>query len=187
MPGRRVTRDGWVETAREHLRRLRFRFLKRIHRRGKRVWWAFNRSSVARGVAVGLFCGVMTPVAQILFAVFLAILVRANLLAATAATFVTNPITLPFVYYYAYRIGSSLTHRQTELAEDLAASEEAAEQALDVADWYTTLLEWASSIALPFLVGLILLASLAAMLGYLFVHIAWATYDIVVRRSADRA
>ena len=160
-------------TFNERARALRFRLFRRVHRRGRRALWAFNRDSVARGVAVGLFFGVLLPVAQIVAAIFAAVVVRANLLVTAASTFVTNPVTLPFVYYYAFRIGSLLTERDREVAADVTVSEEAAEQALEVAAWHVTLIDWASSIALPFLVGLLFLALTAAVLGYALIHAAW--------------
>lgn len=173
MPGNRTARHPQIESLREWVRTLRFRFLKRIHRRGQRDLWAFDRTGVARGVAIGLFFGVSIPVAQIVVAVFVAVAARANVLVTAASTFITNPVTLPFLYYYAYLIGTLLTQRDTELVDDLVASEEAAEQALEVADWFSVLLDWASSIALPFLTGLVFLALTAALLGYLLVHAAW--------------
>ncbi|HUF73322.1 MAG TPA: DUF2062 domain-containing protein [Gammaproteobacteria bacterium] len=170
-----------------HLRLLRFRFLRRVHRRGNRVWWSFDRKTVSRGVAVGLFCGVLTPVAQIVFAIPSAIALRANLPAAALSTLAMNPITLPFVYLYAYRIGRLLASQpDAELASDIAASEAATEQLFEISLWPTVLLDWASRIALPFLIGLMLLAFLAAALGYTAVQVTWSVSDAMQRRRRAR-
>lgn len=158
---------------RSYLERLKFRFLKRVHRRGRRHWWSFDRTSIARGVAVGLFFGVLFPVAQSVFAISVAIVVRANVLAAVVSTLVTNPVTLPFVYLGAYRIGALFTVADAEVADDAEVSEQAAELSLEVTHWPTALLDWASSIALPFVLGLLLLAAAAALLGFLIVQLIW--------------
>jgi uncharacterized protein (DUF2062 family) len=167
------------ESIRRGVRRLRYRFLKRVHRRGKRHWGDLNQTTVARGVAVGLFCGVLVPVAHIVFAVFVALAVRANPLVAALTTFVSNPFTLPFIYVYAFRIGSFLTNSRSTVAADLAATQAAAEQALVVANWSSTLLEWASTIAYPFLVGLMLVALTVALIGYLLVHACWGAQGFI--------
>jgi hypothetical protein len=158
---------------RRYIEKLRFRFLKRVHRPGRRSWWSFDRTSVARGVAVGLFFGVLVPVGQIVFAIPLAVAVRANVLVAALSTLVTNPLTLPFVYLGAYRIGTLLTAADEELADDLEASELAIDQSLEVTNWPSALLDWASSIALPFMLGLTLLALLASAIGFILVQVLW--------------
>ena len=60
------------------------------HHFARGALWSFDRSSVARAVAIGLFFGVMTPVAQIVFATFAAIAFRANLLISAGSTLVSN-------------------------------------------------------------------------------------------------
>ncbi|MBN1239748.1 MAG: DUF2062 domain-containing protein [Gammaproteobacteria bacterium] len=144
------------------------------HHLAKRSLWRFGRNEVARGAAVGLFFGVMTPVAQILFATIAAILLRANLLVAAGSTLITNPFTFPFVYYGAFRIGVFVTGPSRELAEDVAVSERAANRALDVDDWFTTLSEWMAAVGYPLLVGVFTLAVVLALAGYLLSHVAWA-------------
>jgi len=170
------TLAGWF---RNRVRLLRFRFLKRFHRPGRRSWWAFNRTTVARGLAIGLFFGVLLPVAQIVFAISAAIALRANVLVAALSTLVTNPVTLPFVYLLAYRIGAILTESDAGLVDDVAASEAAAEQSFEVTHWPDALLEWISNIALPFIIGLALLATLAALAGFLLVHVAWSLWKVL--------
>jgi uncharacterized protein (DUF2062 family) len=156
-----------------YLKSLRFRFLKRVHRPGRRRWWTFDRTTVARGVAVGLFFGVLIPVAQVVFAVAAAAALRANVLVAALSTLITNPFTLPFVYLGAYRIGALLTVADAEVAEDAVMSELAADQSLEVMHWPSALLEWSSSIAMPFMLGLTLLAIGVAATGFLLVQIFW--------------
>ncbi|MDD2604325.1 MAG: DUF2062 domain-containing protein [Desulfobacterales bacterium] len=65
---------------------------------------------IARGFAVGIFVG-FTPTlgAQMLIAVPLAALLKSNKLAAAAGVWITNPVTVPFIYGLTYLVGSQLT------------------------------------------------------------------------------
>jgi len=153
---------------------LRLRMLRPFRRWLRhRALWTMQRESVARGVAIGLFFGILTPVAQIFFAAIAAIFLRGSIAVAALATLVTNPLTFPFVYYGAYRIGSTLVAGNGRALEDVALSEEAAEQALEIAGWFPTLLHWASSVGPALAVGVLVLAVAAAVAGYFLVHLAW--------------
>ena len=148
----------------------------------RRSLWRFNQRSVARGVAIGFFFGILTPVAQAVFAVIAAVAFRANVVVAVGSTLITNPFTFPIVYFFAYRIGSFLTGRTSGLpsheavahAPDVEMSAEAAERALDVTGWWPTLVDWVSTVGPPLIVGVIVLALCLSLAGYLFSIVAWA-------------
>ncbi|MEE4609075.1 MAG: DUF2062 domain-containing protein [Desulfobacteraceae bacterium] len=76
---------------------------------------------IARGFAVGVFVG-FTPTlgAQMLIAVPLAALLKANKLAAVAGVWITNPVTAPFIYGLTYLVGSRLTGASGRLAVGFA-------------------------------------------------------------------
>ena len=67
--------------------------------------WHMSRRGVSTGMAVGLFWGLLIPIGQIPFAAATALVLRANVPVAAAATFITNPFTFPPVYYAAWRTG----------------------------------------------------------------------------------
>jgi uncharacterized protein len=183
-----MTRRRLIEYLHDLARIERYRILKPLHRHaGEHALFAFDRDRVARGVAVGFFFGILTPVAQIVFAIVAAITLRANLVVAVTSTLITNPFSLPFVYYFAYRIGSALTGRTAALAADAAVSEKAAERALDVGDWVPTLLAWVSSVGIPLMIGVLSLAMTAALLGYLLVHAGWALWAVIDRHRKRAA
>ena len=71
--------------------------------------WHVSRQGISLGVAIGVFFGVMVPIAQIPAAAAAAIVLRANLPAAALSTLVTNPLTFAPIYYLAYRIGTMLS------------------------------------------------------------------------------
>lgn len=67
--------------------------------------WHLSRKGISLGVAIGMFFGLLLPFGQIPLAGGMAILMRANVPVALASTFVSNPITVPAIYYLAYRLG----------------------------------------------------------------------------------
>lgn len=75
---------------------------------GDRKLWHWSRRGVSIGVAVGIFFGLLIPVAQIPAAGAVAIVLRANIPAAAASTLVTNPITFAPVYWVAYELGNKI-------------------------------------------------------------------------------
>lgn len=64
---------------------------------------------IAKGFALGIFIG-MTPTFgfQMAIAIFLAILLKENKLAAIIGVWVTNPLTAPFIYALEYETGRIL-------------------------------------------------------------------------------
>lgn len=152
------------------------RFLKPLSRYLDRHFlWQFNRRTVAGGVAVGLFFGILAPVAQILLAAIGAVMFRANLPVAAFSTLVTNPFTVPPIYYAAYRLGGFLTRPDmpaTAVAE-LGMSKTFYERLGEAAGSFPLLLESALSIGLPLLLGLAVFAVGASVLGYFAVTGLW--------------
>ena len=78
--------------------------------------WRFTRRSVPRGVALGLFVGVMIPLAHFVVATLLAVFVRANIPAALLATFVGFPVVYVFIVALAYKVGNLLLHLDASTA-----------------------------------------------------------------------
>lgn len=137
--------------------------------------WQFNRRTVAGGVAVGLFFGILAPFLQILLAAFGSILLRVNLPVAAFSTLVTNPLTFPPIYYLAYRLGDMLTGSAPMPPEGKieADIEHAMAQQGEASGWLPNLIDWIQSIGLPLAVGLIVLATVTALAGYVAVSAAW--------------
>lgn len=125
--------------------------------------WRFNRRGVARGAALGLFSAFAIPVAQTPFAAVCAVGARANLPVASVATFVTNPLTVPFIYFAAYLVGRFVLRMNADVAGVLSADVGAIERTLT----------WIVTLAGPTYVGLLLFAAIASALGYAAVHIGW--------------
>lgn len=156
---------------REALRRSRW-LGPLAHRLDDDGLWRLDRDSVALAVAIGLFFGLLMPVAQLVFAVGAAIALRAHVAIAAACTLVTNPLTFAPLYWAAFKLGSLILDRQ---GDDSAANQVEAEAKV-LAD-QTAPIEglWATlqMAGAPLLVGLALMATGAALLGYTLVWLLW--------------
>ncbi len=137
--------------------------------------WQFNRRGVAGGMAVGLFFGILSPIAQILLGAIGSVIFRVNLPVAAFATLVTNPFTVPPLYYAAYRLGKWI------LGEDSAADDGFDPNAVgampelkgDVSSWWHTALEWVQGVGPQLMLGLLVFATVSALLGYVLVSVIW--------------
>src|SRR6185312_9447402 len=127
--------------------------------------WRMNRRSVPRGVALGLFVGVIIPFMHTFIAALLAIPTRANVAVAAAFTLLVNPLTIPPMYYAAYRVGSWELHYDTALVDPAAAERFSSE--------LSRLLFWIHHASGPIAVGVVSIAAAAAVVGYVFASLAW--------------
>ena len=142
--------------------------------------WHFSRKGIAMGVAVGIFFGLLVPIAQMPLSAAAAVLLRANLPMAVASTFVTNPVTFGPVYYGAYRLGKVVLGepRVTE-SEAIATLVRAPSGEKDEGTPQT----WSQRIAQgidhlrtagkPLAVGLAIIATLSGLLVYALVSGLW--------------
>jgi uncharacterized protein (DUF2062 family) len=124
--------------------------------------WHVSRRSVARGAAVGLFAAFILPFGQVFIAAFLAVLTRGNLIVASVATLVTNPLTLTPVYFFAWRTGRAILGPTEEIRGALEDE--------PVAGSFLTGLSDASLYTAG---GLLVFAVGSAALGFVLVHLLW--------------
>jgi uncharacterized protein (DUF2062 family) len=174
---------GWVKNhvpSRETIHR--YRLLRPFARQlSQPNLWRLNHRSVPRAVAVGLAVGIIIPILHTFIAALVALPTRANVAVAAATTLVINPLTIPPLYYGAYRIGL------WELRHDAMVDPGAAAR---VSGELGRMLFWLHEASGPIALGILTLAAGAAVLGYgltalvwrLMVHSRWRQ-----RRLARRA
>lgn len=121
--------------------------------------WHLNRHSVARAMAVGLFWAMIPMPMQMLASAAFAIPLRANLPIAIGLVWLTNPITMPPVFYCTYKLGAWITQTPAmKMPEHLSVEWIAAELAI----------LWK-----PLLVGSFASAIILSILGYCLTMLYW--------------
>ncbi len=146
--------------------------------------WHLHRRSVAGGVAVGMFAGLIpgsNPV-QFTAAALLAIALRLNLPIAVIVTLYSNPFTIVPLYYLAFRLGQ-------QALGDTSGSLPSFTPNLDdqgLSAWISAALDWLTSVGKPLLVGLPLLAVILSAISYVLVRGGWRCYVVWAWRKRRR-
>ena len=135
--------------------------------------WGSHRRNIAKGVAIGLFCGLLPGPLQMLSAALCALFFRANLPVAIVTTLYTNPLTIIPLYVLAFMLGQYLTGA-TELQDSIPPLPEIQWLHLGVTlhQWF----DWLVALGTPLLIGLLALASSLAIIGYISVLIGWRCF-----------
>ena len=131
--------------------------------------WCWSRRGVAMGMGIGLFIGFLIPIAQILLAATAAVILRANVPIAAAGTLVTNPLTVPAIYYAAYQLGAWATGTSATAAVSWADP--------------VSVLESLGSIGVPLFTGLAITACFSAAASYLLISRVWIWHVAAKRRG----
>lgn len=126
--------------------------------------WHLNRHSVSKAVAVGLFLMYVPVPFQMLLAALVAIWLRINLPIAVVLVWISNPFTMPPMFYAAYKLGAWITGHEPQPIQFEISWE-----------WLSTSL---SGIWEPFLLGCFISASLLSIAGYFASQLLWRIITI---------
>jgi uncharacterized protein (DUF2062 family) len=141
--------------------------------------WHLHRRSVAGGVSVGLFCGLIPGPLQMMGAALLAVLFRVNLPVAAFTTLYTNPFTIVPLYMVAYEIGVWVSGSANVTAVPAFPD-------LHWSDGFSQLWSWLMLLGKPLLFGLPILAFGLAIIGYVAVRLIWRLYVVIKWRARHR-
>lgn len=159
---------------REEMERSRF-IRPFAHRVLASELWRFTRRSVPRGVALGMLVGIIVPFAQVLFAAFFSLSVRANVPVAALTTFITNPFTTPFIWAAAYKVGERM------LYFDAMFHANPLDSLMRVTDAWQ-LIQWLTAEGKVLALGLIVIALGAAAVSYVGASFGWNAWVRTKRR-----
>ncbi len=121
--------------------------------------WHMNRRSVSGAFAVGLFWAFVPIPFQMVLAAATAIVARVNLPISVALVWITNPITIPPMFYSTYKFGAWILNvPPQELEFELSVK------------WLT---ESLAGIWQPLILGSLLCGVIAAIIGYLLIRGLW--------------
>jgi len=126
--------------------------------------WHLNRHSVAKAFAVGLFFAFIPVPFQMVLAAGVAILVHSNLPLSIALVWITNPFTMPAIFYFSYIVGAWVLDEP--------------EQAFVFQASWQWVVDSLSTIGPAFLLGCGVLAIVFAILGYFSIQVIWR-YSVI--------
>ena len=126
--------------------------------------WHINRRSCCLAVAIGMFCTFIPVPFQMVIAAFAAIVLHANILVAVPIVWISNPITIPPIFYFCYLIGAAML------------DEEPGQFDFQISfDW---LLSGLADIWQPFLLGCFTVGAVSALVSYLLLSLLWRLHII---------
>jgi len=135
--------------------------------------WHLNRHSVAGAFFIGLFCAFMPIPFQMVLAAVLAVFFQVNIPISVALVWLTNPVTMPPLFYFCYEIGQWILGLPDK--EDFHFE----------ANW-----QWMADLFShgwqPFLLGCLVCGLIVGLVGYCAVHVLWrsqVTYRWLNRRN----
>jgi uncharacterized protein (DUF2062 family) len=121
--------------------------------------WHLNRKSASGAFGVGLFFAFWPVPFQMWLAAALAIPLRVNLPLSVATVWVTNPFTMPPIFYLAYMVGTFIVGTPTSNFE------------------FELSLQWLANslgtIGPAFLLGCLVCSIIFGILGYLSLNFFW--------------
>ena len=121
--------------------------------------WHLNKRSVSGAFSVGLFCAFIPVPFQMILAAAAALIGKVNLPVSAALVWITNPFTMPPIFYFCYKVGTWVLDTPiTDIEFTLSI------------DWLQNEL---AVIWQPFLLGCFITAVVAAIAGNIVVRIIW--------------
>ncbi|MEC7832619.1 MAG: DUF2062 domain-containing protein [Pseudomonadota bacterium] len=124
--------------------------------------WQFSRKPLCGGVAVGFFWGWMPMPFQMLPAAICSIIFRVNFPLSLIGVWISNPITMPPMMYFAYLVGNWLLNLDPQYKVFELTM-----------DWIES--AW-GNIWEPLLIGSLLLGIISSILSYMTMHIIWKVF-----------
>lgn len=121
--------------------------------------WHINRHSVARAFLIGVwFCFIPMPFQMLASALF-AVWFNANLPLAVALVWISNPITMPPIFYFNYKLGAWMLSRPLLDFEFSPSLAWISERLLDI--------------GIPLYLGSLVVATVSACFAYLIIQLLW--------------
>ncbi|UYF98509.1 MULTISPECIES: DUF2062 domain-containing protein [unclassified Halomonas] len=137
--------------------------------------WLLTRKSVANAFSVGIFCALLPIPLQMMVAALGARIVRCNLALSVSLVWITNPLTMPVIFYFNYRVGTFLMGAPVREAPSRISTRWLAEQMHDLLP--------------PLFLGSIVTAVVLAVLANVAIRLLWrwhVSYNWKRRRQKRR-
>ena len=121
--------------------------------------WSFKRANITMAIAIGLFCAMLPIPFQMVLAAYFAYLLAANLPISVALVWVSNPLTMPAIFFAQYKVGSWLL------------GDEVSRPSFELSvEWFY---QQIGVIWQPFLLGVLIFAVVLSGISFLIVNRLW--------------
>ncbi len=141
----------------------RMREIKSLHLLGDWIYatnlWHINRYSASMAFFIGLFVAFMPIPGQMILAALLAVLMRCNLPLSVGLVWITNPLTMPAIFYLSYKVGAMISDVPLQYVEFELS--------------YYWLSNSLASIWKPFLLGCLICGLFFGSMGYFTISMLW--------------
>jgi uncharacterized protein (DUF2062 family) len=132
-----------------------------------------NRRSVSGAFFVGMLCAFTPVFPQMLTSAALAIVLRVNLPISVALVWLTNPVTIPPIFYGCYLVGLWVLQQPATISQFQMSPE-----------WLESVID---EIWMPLLVGGVLMGLVSGIISYLLVRGYWRWHVVRhLQRRRDR-
>lgn len=121
--------------------------------------WHINRHCVSRAFFIGIFWCFLPMPFQMAAAAFCAIWFNANLPLSVALVWISNPLTMPPIFYFNYKVGAWLLGRPVMTFEFQLSWSWISNRIVDI--------------GIPLYFGSIIIATVAACVSYLIIQYLW--------------
>jgi hypothetical protein len=141
--------------------------------------WVLHRRGVALGVALGIGIGVFPVPMQMPAAMLAAVALRANVAAAAAATWLTNPFTMAPIWGLSAYLGSFVLPRQVAAVPSQAMVHRSWSSPQT---WAAVVWEQVTAWGPTLLLGFPMAGAVLGLAAYALVHSGWAVLVMQERR-----
>lgn len=122
----------------------------------KREIWSLSRKKVLGGIFIGMFVAFIPMPFQMLLIALLAIIFNVNLPVGVVLAWITNPFTMPFIYYFEYELGNIILNVQDPIEFS-----------------FETMNDNLSDIALSLYTGTLIVSTVTAFLSVFILNLLW--------------
>ncbi|MAD41941.1 MAG: flagellar biosynthesis protein FlhF [Arcobacter sp.] len=122
----------------------------------KREIWSFSRRKILGGVFIGMFVAFIPMPFQMPLVALLAIIFNVNLPITILLVWISNPLTMPFIYYFEYELGNFVLNVQDPIKFS-----------------FETMNENINEIALSLYVGTAITSTVLAFLSVFILNLLW--------------
>ncbi len=132
-----------------------------------REYLSVNRNAVSKAILVGLFFAFIPMPMQMLAVILMIPFMKFNVPLGVSLVWITNPVTMPFIFYAELIIGDLITFEP--VTQDLDFMVE-----LFTMDWFSSaFLSKLMEIIVPMYIGAFFTATVLAISGYYSVRYLW--------------